>query len=83
MMIWIGVSFLAVIAILLLILIGLVKKLINIVQDIRMIRPAAEEGQLIETSTPAIPEEDLAVIMAVMVKMLPGVNLADVEIKAV
>ncbi len=83
MIIWIGASLLGVIAILLLILIGMVKKLINILQDLRTFRAAAPEERSLQSAAGEIPEEDLAAIMAVMVKMLPGVKLADIQIKSV
>jgi hypothetical protein len=82
MMIWIGVSLLALIASLLLILMRMGKKLISLLQDIKAILPVTE-GQLIKNAVAAVPEEDLAVIMAVLAKILPGVNFASIHIKSI
>jgi hypothetical protein len=82
MMIWIGVSLLAFIASLLLILMRMVKKLISLLQDIKTIQPVTER-QLIQNAVTAVPEEDLVVIMAVLAKILPGVNPAAIQIKSV
>ncbi len=83
MIVWIGVSMLGVIAILLLIVIGMVKKLISILQDLRTLRAAVPEERPLQTYAAEIPAEDLAAIMAVMAKLLPGVRLADIQIKSV
>lgn len=75
---WIGISLLAFIALLLLILIGKVSRLTGLLQEKKDAQPA------IETKLPTdagIPEEDLAVIMAVMAQILPNVGFANIHIK--
>lgn len=81
-MILIGILLLGVIAVSLLILIGMVKKLISLNSEMNVARSVNEKRLLPELDS-KIPEEDLAVIMALMTKMLPGVSFADMKIKRV
>lgn len=74
----IGISLLALIALLLLILIGKVRQLINLLQEKETVQPAFETKL---AAAAGIPEEDLAVIMAVMTQMFPEIGYANIQIK--
>lgn len=77
---WIEIVLLVFIAFLLLVLINKVRKIISLLKEKTTVQP------VIETNLPTaagIPEEDLAVIMAVMAQMLPGVGFANIQIKPV
>lgn len=77
-MAWIGISLLAFIALLLLVLIGKVRQLTDLLQEKRTVQPVIET-KLADSA--GIPEEDLAVIMAVMTQMLPEIGFANIQIK--
>lgn len=78
----IGVLLLAFIALLLLVLIGLVKKQISLLSDLKSAQPAPI-NQLASVTSEGVPEEEVAVITAVVAQMLPGVKIGAIQISPV
>ncbi len=75
---WIGIALLAFIAVLLLVLIGKARQFIDLFQEQKTVQPAIETNL---AAAAGIPEEDLAVIMAVMTQILPEIDFANVQVK--
>lgn len=78
----ISVLLLALIALLLIILIGLVRKQISLLSDLKSAQPTPA-NQLASVTSDSVPEEEVAVITAVITQMLPGVKIGAIQISPV
>jgi hypothetical protein len=76
---WLNVSLLGIIALLLLILVGLARRVIALLEPNTIISQPTTSAVQAE----GVFDEDLAVIMAVMAQKFPGIKNANVQIKPV
>jgi hypothetical protein len=76
---WLNVSLLGIIALLLLILVGLARRVISLLEPNTIISQPTTSAVQAE----GVFDEDLAVIMAVMAQKFPGIKNANVQIKPV